>query len=249
MQLKSSRSYYLCLAIGLAFVALIVAGNLSPALAQEAAGDAGAVKTKTMWEMLKHGGPTLIVLGICSVFTVTLIIERFMYYRRAGGNSDELVAKIKQASTLSEALAAIENAPGVAGKVFRVAIQSGRDGYPVEQVQSLVEGEVTKELIQMEKFLPQLDSMVTMCPLIGLLGTTLGMIRSFSVVATIGMTKPEMLAGGISEALINTATGLAVAIPALFTYNYFTGKKEAILMDMEQGLSQLMVILKSSIHH
>jgi biopolymer transport protein ExbB len=219
------------------------------AFAQEAAGGAPTEKTKTMWEMLKHGGPTLIVLAICSVFTVTLIIERFMFYRSASGNSEELLAKIKQAGTLSEALSAIENAPGVSGRVFRGAIQSGRDGYPVEQIEKLVEGDVTKELIQMEKFLPQLDSMVTMCPLIGLLGTTIGMIRSFSVVAAIGMTKPEMLAGGISEALINTATGLAVAIPALFTYNYFTGKKEAILMDMEKGLSELMVILKSSLHH
>jgi biopolymer transport protein ExbB len=248
MRLKSNRSYDLCLAIGLALLALIAAGQLSPAFAQEAGGEA-AVKTKTMWEMLKHGGITLLVLGVCSVLTVTLIIERFMYYRRAAGNSEELLGKIKQAGTLSEALAAIENAPGVAGRVFRMAIQSGRDGYPVEQIEKLVEGEVTKELIQMEKFLPQLDSMVTMCPLIGLLGTTIGMIRSFSVVAAIGMTKPEMLAGGISEALINTATGLAVAIPALFTYNFFTGKKEAILMDMEKGLSELMVILKSSIHH
>ena len=98
----------------------------------------------------------------------------------------------------------------------------------------------------MEKFLPQLDSMVTLCPLIGLLGTTVGMIRSFSIIAAIGMSDPTKLAGGISEALINTASGLAVAIPALFAYNYFTGKKEAILMDMERGLSEIMVILKQS---
>ncbi len=98
----------------------------------------------------------------------------------------------------------------------------------------------------MEKFLPQLDSMVTLCPLIGLLGTTVGMIRSFSIIAAIGMSDPTKLAGGISEALINTASGLAVAIPALFAYNYFTGKKEAILMDMEKGLSEVMVILKQS---
>ena len=57
------------------------------------------------------------------------------------------------------------------------------------------------------------------------------------------------LAGGISEALVNTAAGLLVAIPALFCYNYFTGKKEAILMDMEKGLSELMVIFKSSVPH
>lgn len=234
-------------AAGLVAWAILGAGAAPAVFAQEAE-TAAAVKTMTMWEMLKHGGPTLIILGLLSILTLTLIIERFMYYRRAAGNVEELLAKIKQSGTMSEALAAIEFAPGIAGRVVRCALQSARDGYEPEQIEKLTEGEVTKELIQMEKFLPQLDSMVTMCPLIGLLGTTIGMIRSFSVVAAIGMTKPEMLAGGISEALVNTAAGLAVAIPALFAYNYFTGKKEAILMDLEKGLSELMVILKSSIH-
>ena len=73
------------------------------------------------------------------------------------------------------------------------------------------------------------------------------MIHSFSIVAAIGMSDPTKLAGGISEALINTAAGLAVAIPALFAYNYFSGKKEAILMDMEKSLTELIVLLKSPI--
>ncbi len=244
MHSNCKRTRHFCLAI----VAFLFACSAQLVLGEEATGEA-VVKTKTMWDMVKHGGPTLIILGLCSIFTLTLIIERYMFYRKASGNSEQLVAAVKQSGTLSEALAAIESAPGVSGRVVRMAIQAGRDGYPVEDIEKLVEGEVTKELIQMEKFLPQLDSMVTMCPLLGLLGTTIGMIRSFSVVAAIGMTKPEMLAAGISEALINTAVGLAVAIPALFAFNYFTGKKEAILMDMEKGLSELMVILKTSIHH
>jgi biopolymer transport protein ExbB len=206
-------------------------------------------KTQTAWQMIMHGGPTLVILGICSVATLTFIIERFMYYRKASGNTEEIVNKIKQAGTMSEALAAIGNAPGVSGRVFRTAIQAARDGYQPEHIETLVQGEVTKELIGLEKFLPQLDTMVTMCPLIGLAGTTIGMIKSFSIVAAMGMSDPTKLAGGISEALVNTATGLLVAIPALFCYNWFTGKKEAILMEMEKGLSEVMVILKSSVGH
>lgn len=226
---------------------LLVIGTLylaTSAMAQEALGD--KVVTKSAWEMIKHGGPTLVILGICSVATVTLIIERFMYYRKAAGNADEIINKIKQASTMSEALAAIEHAPGVAGNIFRQTLAAARDGYSPEQIEQLAQGYVTKELISMERFLPQLDTFVTMCPLIGLAGTTLGMIKSFSIVAAIGMSDPTKLAGGISEALVNTAAGLMIAIPALFAYNWFTGKKEAILMDMEKGLSELMVILKSS---
>lgn len=255
MHLKSRRLFrptaLLCLAI-LAF------GLVSSAIAQEAAAPAaapaaaagGEKKEKTAFAMLWDVASTppyvfFLLIG-CSIFTFTLIPERFMYYRKAGGNADEMVLKIKQAGTLSDALTAIEHAPGVAGTVIRAALTASRDGYTPEQVEQLVQGTVTKELISMEKFLPQLDSMVTLCPLIGLLGTTVGMIRSFSIIAAIGMSDPTKLAGGISEALINTASGLAVAIPALFAYNYFTGKKEAILMDMERGLSEIMVILKQS---
>ena len=220
-----------------------------PARAAEDAAAAPAKKPTSAMDMIMHGGPSLILLGICSVATLTLIIERFMYYRKSSGNTDEIVTKIKQAGTMSEALAAIENAPGVSGRVFRTAIQAARDGYLPEHIETLVQGEVTKELIGLEKFLPQLDTMVTMCPLIGLAGTTIGMIKSFSIVAAMGMSDPTKLAGGISEALVNTASGLLVAIPALFCYNWFTGKKETILMEMEKGLSEVMVILKSSVGH
>jgi len=221
----------------------------APPSAGGVATTAPQVKSTSAWEMIKHGGPSLVLLGICSVATLTLIIERFMFYRKAGGSSEAIVAKIKEANTLSEALEAIQSAPGISGRILRKAIEAARDGYSPENVEQLVQGEVTKELMGMERFLPQLDSMVTMCPLIGLAGTTLGMIRSFSIVAAVGMNNPQLLAGGISEALVNTATGLLMAIPALFCYNWFTGKKEMILMDMEKGLSELMVILKSSVGH
>jgi biopolymer transport protein ExbB len=203
-------------------------------------------KAQSMWDIIKHGGPVLVILGLCSVLCLTLMIERYMYYRKAAGNTEEMLAAIRHAGTIADALAAIEKSPGIAGHVFRVALTAARDGYTPKQVGQLVEGAATKEMIQMEKFLPQLDTLVTLCPLLGLFGTTLGMIRSFSIVAAIGMKNPEMLAGGISEALVNTAAGLGVALPALFAFNFFAGRKEAILMDMENGLSELMVILESS---
>jgi len=246
MQIVPTKSNHLIRNIAAFLLAFAFLGVVA-AFAQEAAPAAAPKQVEaSYWDMIKHGGPTLIILLLCSVFTMTLIIERFMFYRKATANTAAMIEKVKQAGTLSEALTSIEAEPGISGRVLRVALTAARDGYPAEQVEQLVQGEVTKELIGMERWLPQIDSMVTMCPLIGLLGTTLGMIRSFSIVAKIGMSDPTKLAGGISEALVNTAAGLAVAIPALFAFNYFTGRKEAILMDMEKGLSELMVILKSS---
>ncbi len=235
--------------LALTFIATVAASTATFAAEEAAAAGEPKVKSTSAWDMIKHGGPSLLILGLCSVATVTLIIERFMYYRKAAGNTDEILNKVKQAGTMSEALAAIEHAPGISGNIFRATLGAARDGYEPEQIEQLVQGYVTKELINMEKFLPQLDTFVTMCPLIGLAGTTIGMIKSFSIVAAIGMSDPTKLAGGISEALVNTAGGLLVAIPSLFAYNWFTGRKEAILMDMEKGLSELMVILKSSAGH
>jgi len=219
-------------------------GGTGRVFAQEA-GAVDSVKTKTFWDMLQAGGPILLLLALLSVITATLIIERFLYYRSVGGSAGELLHKIKQGATLSDMLRATNDVPSLAGRVMRATIQSARNGYKPDEIEDLAQCAVTKELISLEKHLPLLDSMVTMCPLIGLLGTTIGMIHSFSVVAAIGMSDPTKLAGGISEALINTAAGLAVAIPALFAYNYFSGKKEAILMDTEESLTELIVLLKS----
>lgn len=211
------------------------------------AGTADLIKTKTFWEMLRAGGPILLLLALLSVFTATLIIERFLYYRSVEGSPGELLHKIKQGATLSDMLRATNDVPSAAGRVMRATIQAAREGHEPDAIEDLAQSAVTKELISLEKHLPLLDSMVTMCPLLGLLGTTIGMIHSFSIVAALGMSDPTKLAGGISEALINTAAGLAVAIPALFAYNYFSGKKEAILMNMEKSLTELIVLLKSPI--
>jgi biopolymer transport protein ExbB len=231
--------------------ALVVGGVTTTVFAQEAPPPAAApAHAKTalgmVWEVAKTPPYVFFMLVACSIFTFTIIPERIIYYRKSAGNTQAMLDKIKQASTISEALTSIENDPGVAGRVFRVALTASRDGYHPEHVEQLVQGEVTKELIGLERLLPMLDSMVTMCPLAGLLGTTIGMIRSFAIVSEKGMSDPSALAGGISEALINTATGLAIALPALVAYNYLTGRKEQILMDLEKGLSEIMVLIKQS---
>ncbi len=246
MCVSSNRTSRLVSAVFWTVLAAAASSSTGPVFAQEA-GAVDSVKTKTLWEMLQAGGPLLLVLALLSVITATLIIERFLYYRSVGASAGELLHKIKQGATLSDMLQVTNDVSSVAGRVMRVTIQAARDGYKPDEIEDLAQSAVTKELISLEKHLPLLDSMVTMCPLIGLLGTTIGMIHSFSVVAAIGMSDPTKLAGGISEALINTAAGLAVAIPALFAYNYFSGKKEAILMNMEKSLTELIVLLKSPI--
>jgi len=247
---STRRRLPLLLRAGLAAGALAIGTATVSLAADEPAGEPGDNpqnrRPQSALELVQQGGPPLILLGVCSLATVTLIIERAVYYRRARGDSRQIVGAIKQAGTVSQALAAIERAPGVPGRVFRSALVAARDGYPPEQIEQLAQSDVTQEQLGLERYLPQLDTFVTMCPLIGLAGTTLGMIKSFSIVAVKGFENPNQLAGGISEALVNTAAGLLIAIPALFAYNWFTGRKEALLMELERGLTQLLVILRTS---
>jgi biopolymer transport protein ExbB len=228
------------MAIGAALI-----GYAVPALADEPVQKSAL---NMVWDVALSPPYVFFLLVACSIFAVTLIIERLTYYRNATSDTESLIQNVKRAGSPADALSSIQGAPGVAAKVMRTTLQAAKDGCPPDQLENIAQSASTKELIRMEQYLPQLDSMVTLCPLLGLLGTTVGMIKSFSIVAAIGMSDPTKLAGGISEALINTAAGLAVAIPALFAYNYFNGKKEAILMDLEHGLTDLLVILKGP-HH
>ena len=95
----------------------------------------------------------------------------------------------------------------------------------------------------LERNLNTLGTIAAISPLLGLLGTVLGMIKVFAVITTAGVGNPEVLAGGISEALITTATGLAVAIPSLIFYRYFRGKINMLVVGMEEQAMQLIEIL------
>jgi len=112
--------------------------------------------------------------------------------------------------------------------------------------------EITKENIEdigrhvtlsLEKNLNTLGTIAAIAPLMGLLGTVIGMIKVFAVITTEGVGNPETLAGGISEALITTATGLLIAIPTLIFYRYFRGKVNHLVVDMEEQAMKLIEIL------
>src|SRR5271154_5767545 len=141
LPVKASR---IAFRVFLAAFAAVLIGYALPVLAQEAAVAATPAVQKSafamIWEVAKTPPYVFFVLVACSILTVTLLIERVMYYRSATGNSEELILKVKQAGTLSEALTAIDHAPGVAGRVIRTTIQAARDGYAPEQIEGLAEG-------------------------------------------------------------------------------------------------------------
>ena len=109
-----------------------------------------------------------------------------------------------------------------------------------------MEAAASAQIPSMKQYLPILDTIVTLAPLLGLLGTITGMISSFGIMSLAGIGQPHAITGGIAEALIATAAGLSVAICTLIPYNYFQSKSEHRIEEIEQYASRLEFILKSS---
>jgi biopolymer transport protein ExbB len=171
----------------------------------------------------------------CSIAAVGILLERLWTLQRKRVLPEELIKRVSQLAETNQVnpkvIEALEkNSP--LGRVMAAALANrdrGRD-IMMERVQDTGR-HVVHEL---ERFLNSLGTIASISPLLGLLGTVAGIINAFNAVMLGGMGDPRALAGGISEALITTAGGLAVAIPAFIAYRYLRGKVERIVIDMEK---------------
>jgi biopolymer transport protein ExbB len=188
-----------------------------------------------MWELVQAGGYFMWPIILCSVAAVGILLERLWTLQRKRVLPEELIKKVSQLAEAGQVNAKViealeKNSP--LGRVMAAALANrdrGRD-IMMERVQDTGR-HVVHEL---ERFLNSLGTIASISPLLGLLGTVTGIIRAFNAVMLGGMGDPRLLAGGISEALITTAGGLAVAIPSFIAYRYLRGKVERIVIDMEK---------------
>ncbi|MDH5357769.1 MAG: MotA/TolQ/ExbB proton channel family protein [Gammaproteobacteria bacterium] len=197
-----------------------------------------------MLELFKAGGWLMLPLFACSIIAIGIIAERFWSLQIKRISPPELITQIWQWLRYKQ--------------VDDHRIQALQANSPLGQI--LAAGlinrdcsrDITKESIEdvgrhvtlsLEQNLNTLGTIAAITPLLGLLGTVIGMIKVFAVITTEGVGNPETLAGGISEALITTATGLVVAIPSLIFYRYFRGKVNTLVVGMEQQAMKLIEIL------
>jgi biopolymer transport protein ExbB len=188
-----------------------------------------------MWELVRAGGPFMAPIILCSIAAVGILLERLWTLQRKRVLPEELVKKLSSFAESGQVspkfIEALEkNSP--LGRVLAAALANRDRGREImmERVQDTGR-HVVHEL---ERFLNTLGTIASISPLLGLLGTVTGIIRAFNAVMLGGMGDPRLLAGGISEALITTAGGLAVAIPSFIAYRYLRGKVERIVIDMEK---------------
>lgn len=191
-------------------------------------------------KLLIKGGVMMIPLLLCSVISVTIVIERFLFWRRLrSGDLAEQVLRLVEAGQREEALALTRGRDDPLLRVLAEGIEHGNPS-PGEAM----EAAALAELPRMKQFLPVLDTIVTLAPLLGLLGTITGMISSFGIMSLAGIGQPHAITGGIAEALIATATGLSVAICTLIPYNYFQAKSERKIEEIETYASRLELLLR-----
>jgi biopolymer transport protein ExbB len=175
----------------------------------------------TLREMLFHGWPVLSVLLIMSILSVTVIVDRLMALRKARLNARQFVANVIQILDSEGVGKAVEYCARFSRPVARVleAVLSQSGKRPARE--RVLQHAVQEEIRDLEFGVPVLATVASTAPFIGLFGTVVGIIKAFSDIASNVGGGPEVVAAGIAEALITTACGLLVAIPALIGYNYF----------------------------
>jgi len=188
-----------------------------------------------MWEIVKAGGPFMVPIILCSVISAGILFERLWTLQRKRVLPQELIKRVTELTDRNQVtpkvIEALEkNSP--LGRVLAAALANRDRGREI--MMERVEDTGRHVIYELERFLNSLGTIASISPLLGLLGTVTGIIRAFNAVMLGGMGDPRMLAGGISEALITTAGGLAVAIPSFIAYRYLRGKVEGIVVDMEK---------------
>ncbi|NLC71746.1 MAG: MotA/TolQ/ExbB proton channel family protein [Desulfuromonadaceae bacterium] len=188
-----------------------------------------------MMEIFDKGGPLLYVIAFCSVLALGIFLERLWVFARLRGQFQALAAEIGslvEKGKRDEAEAACLRSRNPLATIFLAALKSY--GKPRDQIKQEVEEAGSRQTVYVNRYLGLMSTIATLSPLLGLLGTVLGMIKAFNVIAVQGVGTPATLGGGISEALLTTAAGLSVAIPVILLHRYLSSRASLIILEMEE---------------
>ena len=194
-----------------------------------------------MVELFIKGGPFMWPLLISLIVGIAVAIVKFWTLTRASVNTRKFLAKINGALSTGGVDAAAEicvNTRGPVASIFHAGLL--RAGRGVEHVEKAIEGAATIEMAFLERGMVWLATVANIAPLLGFLGTVSGMIKAFEAIALAGDIEPSLVASGISEALITTAAGLAIAIPIQALHNFFVSRIDKLIIEMEESSSDLV---------
>ena len=196
-------------------------------------------------DTLINAAMTLCWIGllISSVMALTIIVDRFIYFTRIKSSDESLSQKIISLikdNEIKAAIALCETSKSPLSNIITAGLKNTKIS------KELMQSQANKELPKLERFIAALSTISTVAPLLGLLGTILGMIQSFAVISTVGSGRPTALASGIANALLTTAAGLIIAIPSVVFYNYFVNTVNKRILFMENLSNEISDFLDNN---
>jgi biopolymer transport protein ExbB len=195
-------------------------------------------------DLIVKGGPLMVALLVCSVLSLAIILERLYFLRRGRIIKIESLREIEVAIKKGDLKSALEWTDKTKSPMLKIAkVGLINADKPKEDLKNYIEEAGRMQIPIVERFLTILHTIAVVSPLLGLLGTVTGMIKVFDTIVTHGTGNASVLAGGISEALITTASGLSIAIPALICFNLFSKKAENIITEMEHHSVTLVELI------
>jgi biopolymer transport protein ExbB len=196
-------------------------------------------------DIFEKGGPVMWPLLACSLVSLTITLERMIFWLRERGRDNEsLVLTTLDLVENGSSEVAIKNCSAVGNYISRV-IQEGLQ-HREHGIGDVMQMSAVREVERMKKGLPVLDTVVTMAPLLGILGTVIGIIDSFNLLSVSGIEDPRAVTGGIAQALITTAAGLTIALLTLIPYNCFVSKVQAAAKMLETMGTELEILCRKS---
>jgi biopolymer transport protein ExbB len=201
-----------------------------------------------MWNLIQKGGPLMYLIILCSVLAFAVLLERLFHLYRARINTGKFMDEISDVlrrNRIMEALSLCDKTPGPIARILKAGIM--KHDRTRGEIRESIEDAGLHEVPQLERNLGVLATIAHITPLLGLLGTVIGMVRAFQVIqekaTLLQPVNPGDLAGGIWEALITTVAGLSVAIPTYVAYNYLVSRVDGFVLDMERSATDLVNVL------
>lgn len=198
-----------------------------------------------MIDSLLSAGPVMIPLALCSLLAGTIAVERVLALRRSRVLPKEIVEVVESVQAgkdLSVAVEICRRNPGVFSHIMREGLEKANE--PWQEMRDAVIDTGRQETPQLERNLVWLETIAQAAPLLGLLGTVLGMIKVFGAISVTGLGDPQALSEGISEAMITTAVGLAIGIPTLIAHNLVASRAANLITEIEAYASRLVTRLR-----
>ena len=200
---------------------------------------------KSLFQIFVMGGFTMYVLVFCSVLSLAVIVNRLVdYWRKSKVSRVEFMDAIRKDLSEKNVAKAAEHCKDTYAP-FANVVNSGLKlaGHGEKIISNAMEREITVEVIKLERYTSIVGTIGNTAVYIGLFGTVLGIIRAFHDISSIGAGGINVVIGGVSEALITTAAGLSVAVPAVIAFNYFVKRVDGFVNDMELCASEVIDLI------